>query len=248
VPENRLWLAKALDSQDPLIRTQGTGNIADPFGSILGFEGDYSAIAAPLRVGDTALGVLSLAHHSQGRFGSESQAMTATFASYAAIAIENARLYEASHDQAWVSTVLLQVAEATQSLTNIGELLATVVQITPLLVGVNACALMMWDEDANAFIPGAAHGLSVEQQDDFNQWVVKPGEEPAFDQLRMVKSPILLPHWSFAKALTEKKEENNQNVDTTDYPSRPLVLFPMVVQDTIFRRTFSGFYWNRRAV
>ena len=48
-----------------------------------------------------------------------------TFASYAAVAIENTRLYEAAHDQAWISTVLLQVAEATQSLNSMDELLAT---------------------------------------------------------------------------------------------------------------------------
>jgi GAF domain-containing protein len=43
--------------------------------------------------------------------------MPVAFASYAAVAIENARLYETAQEQAWISAVLLKVAEATQSLT-----------------------------------------------------------------------------------------------------------------------------------
>jgi sigma-B regulation protein RsbU (phosphoserine phosphatase) len=237
IPDSRAWLAEALGATLPVIRAQGTSSnttgTTDPFGTVLGFTENYSVIAAPLRSGNTALGVLTLAHRAPGRYGTESQAMTATFASYAAVAIENAKLYEATHDQAWVSTVLLQVAEATQSLTNIEELLATVVQITPLLVGVNACALMMWDEDSDAFVPGAAEGLTAEQQDDFDQWVVQPGEETAFDQLRVVKSPILLPHWSFAKSTDIERTSEEEISEDGSQKSRPLVLFPMVVQDTV---------------
>ena len=237
IPDSRAWLAEALGATLPLIRAQATSSTiagtTDPFGAVFGFTENYSVIAAPLRAGNTALGVLTLAHHAPGRYGPESQAMTATFASYAAVAIENARLYEATHDQAWVSTVLLQVAEATQSITNIDELLATVVQITPLLVGVNACALMMWDDDAEAFVPGAAEGLTAEQQDDFDQWVVQPGEETAFDQLRVVKSPILLPHWSFAKPAGSARTSEEETSEDESLKSRPLVLFPMVVQDTV---------------
>ena len=222
-------MAEALGATLPLIRAQGTSSTiagtTDPFGTVLGFTENYSVIAAPLRAGNTALGVLTLAHHAPGRYGPESQAMTATFASYAAVAIENARLYEATHDQAWVSTVLLQVAEATQSITNIDELLATVVQITPLLVGVNACALMMWDDDAEAFVPGAAEGLTAEQQDDFDQWVVLPGEETAFDQLRVVKSPILLPHWSFAKPAGSERTSEEETLEDESQKSRPWYYF-----------------------
>jgi serine phosphatase RsbU (regulator of sigma subunit)/transcriptional regulator with GAF, ATPase, and Fis domain/anti-sigma regulatory factor (Ser/Thr protein kinase) len=237
IPDSRAWLAEALNTTEPLIRSQSTNSntaeVTDPFGTILNFKENYSIIAAPLRAGDVALGVLTLAHHTPGRYGAESQAMTATFASYAAVAIENARLYESTHDQAWVSTVLLQVAEATQSLTDIDELLATVVQITPLLVGVNACALMMWDDDAEAFVPSAAHGLTTEQQADFDQWIVLPGEEPAFDQLRVSKTPILLSHWSFAKPAGADDPVEGEKLDNQDRESRPLVLFPMVVQDNV---------------
>jgi len=184
------WLLEALNAPEPLVRDAQTE--FEPFGSILGYSADYSAIAAPLQVGEQPLGVLSLAHHTSGRYGSEAQAMTATFASYAAVAIENTRLFEAAHEQAWVSTVLLQVAEATQDLTNLNELLATVIRITPMLVGVRASALYMWDETTEAFTPATASGLTSEQQAAFERWRYAPGDAEVFDQLLQEKRPVLI--------------------------------------------------------
>ncbi len=183
------WLTDALDAEEPLIRTPQSFN--DSLGAALGFQGDYSAIAAPLRIGDQPLGLLTLAHSTSGRYGSEAQAMMAAFASYAAVAIENTRLYEAAHEQAWVSTVLLQVAEATNNLSNLDELLATVVRITPMLAGVKACALYTLDEGGN-FIPAAAYGLSRQQHNEFERWRFAPGDVPAFDRLLERKQALIL--------------------------------------------------------
>jgi serine phosphatase RsbU (regulator of sigma subunit)/putative methionine-R-sulfoxide reductase with GAF domain len=182
------WLAGALGADQPIVRPATAEQ--DGLGSSLEFPASYSAIAAPLRTGSETLGVLTLLHHSPGRYGSEARAMTEAFASYAAVAIENTRLYEAAHEQVWVSTVLLQVAEATQSLTELGELLATVVRITPMLVGVNACAIYLLDGDT--FIPAAASGLNAQAQLEFSRWRFSPGEVPALDQLLAEKRPTIL--------------------------------------------------------
>jgi GAF domain-containing protein len=176
-------LLQALESDHPVIRSPGSP--FEPLGAALGFPADYSAIAAPLRVGEQSLGVLTLAQRSPGRYGSESRAITAAFASYAAVAIENARLYEAAHEQAWVSTVLLQVSEATQTLVNLNELLETVIRIAPTLAGVKACMLYLADEDG-AFSPAAAFGLASAQQVEFERWSFAPGDVPALDDLRHI--------------------------------------------------------------
>ena len=107
------WLLNALNADQPLVRPFQAG--ADSLGAALEFPEDYSAIAAALTAGSQRLGLLTLAHRMPGRYGSEARAMTSAFASYASVAIENTRLYESAHEQAWVATVLLQVAEATQS-------------------------------------------------------------------------------------------------------------------------------------
>ena len=184
-----IWLNDALRSDIPVTRSPGSP--FDPLGAALDYPPDYSAIAAPLRVGERLLGVLTLAHRTAGRYGSESQTMTAAFASYASVALENARLYEEAHEQAWVSTVLLQVAEATQSVTNLTELLDTVIRITPMLAGVKACLLYILDEDG-AFVPAAASGLSLDQQAEFERWRFAPGDVTALDRLMEERSPVIL--------------------------------------------------------
>ena len=108
-PEAYARLMDALYSDKPLIRKP-----TDPIwitGLSAGYDQDYSALAVPLRVGDQPYGVITLAHSTPGRYGHEAQAMTTTFASYAAVAIENARLYDTAQEQAYASAALLQVAQ-----------------------------------------------------------------------------------------------------------------------------------------
>lgn len=146
----RGWLDRALTQREPLIRRP-----TDPYGPLgvaLDLPADYSSIACPLSAGDSSLGVLTLAHRTAGRYGSEARDMVATFASYAAIAIQNARLYQESQEQAWISTVLLQVAEANQAVTTMDELLANTVRLLPLLVGVKKAGVFLWDPAQEAFV------------------------------------------------------------------------------------------------
>ena len=223
-----LWLAESLNSDQPVIRSPESP--LDPLGAILGFPANYSAIAAPLRVGSTRMGILTLADQTSGRYGSESRLMTAAFAGYAAVAIENTRLYEAAHEQAWVSTVLLQVSEATQSLTNLNELLSTVVHITPMLVGVKACMLYMLDEDG-AFAPVAASGLGSEQRREFERWRFAPGDVPALDRLVSEKRAMILHDESedprLASILSAGMESDMQ------FESELLVLAPLAARGEV---------------
>jgi serine phosphatase RsbU (regulator of sigma subunit) len=117
--------------------------------------------------------------------------MTAAFASYAAVAIENARLYQRAQERAYISTVLLQVAQATQSLVTLDEVLDTVVRMMPMLVGVERCALFLWDESADAFLSIGACGLG-EQQRAFDGLRIAPQDVIAFNRLRILKEPVVI--------------------------------------------------------
>jgi len=158
-------LMSALISEQPVIRLPGDPKW--PSGLAAGFDENYSSITAPLHVGDQPLGVLTLAHSTPGRYGHEAQAMTTTFASYAAVAIENARLYDSAQEQAYASAALLQVAQAVVSLNDLDEILGTIIRIMPILVGVDRCVLYLWDADKEAFCPYEEYGLSEDDEIDF---------------------------------------------------------------------------------
>lgn len=160
--EVRAALARALLARQPIIRRQGEP--VGPSGMVGGFGDDYSSIAAPLRIGDQAVGILTLAHHTPGRYGHEAHAMTTTFASYAAVAIENARLYDSAQEQAYASAALLQVAQAVVSLSDLDEILGTIVRVLPILVGVERAAIYTWDEEAQTFYPAQSYNLSGDAQ------------------------------------------------------------------------------------
>ena len=88
-------------------------------------------------------------------------------ANQAALAIESAQLFAAQQEEAWVTTALLQVAEAVNTQIDPDQSLETVVRLTPLLVGVERCAIMRWDGDQDCFTGGPSWGLASEAQEAF---------------------------------------------------------------------------------
>ena len=179
-------LDKGLGNLHPTIRQPN--DPSGPLGLALGFPQDYSSIAAPLRAGEKTLGILTLAHQTPGRYGNEAHDMTATFASYAAVAIQNARLFEEAQEQAWVSTVLLQVSEASQSASTVDELLTTMVRLPPLLIGVRFSAIFLWSDDEEAFHLKNWYGLKQDPiRTTFHDY-----DTPALARLAATRSAIFI--------------------------------------------------------
>jgi sigma-B regulation protein RsbU (phosphoserine phosphatase) len=181
-PDAYARLMEALYSDKPVIRKP-----TDPIwisGLSAGYNQDYSALAVPLRVGDQPYGVITLAHSTPGRYGHEAQAMTTTFASYAAVAIENARLYDTAQEQAYASAALLQVAQAVVSLNDLDEILGTIIRIMPILVGVQRAALYQWDSEKEVFHPSQQYGLNEEDEQIFWNRSFASGEFAFLDSCR----------------------------------------------------------------
>jgi serine phosphatase RsbU (regulator of sigma subunit)/putative methionine-R-sulfoxide reductase with GAF domain len=184
--EASLWMKTATQENEPTIRHPN-----DPYGPIgiaNEYPKDYSSIAAPLHIGKQPLGLLSLAHPTPGRYGGEALSMVSTFASYAAVAIQNQRLYAASQEQAWLSTVMLQVAEACQAATSVDDLLATTTRLTPLLVGVRQCAFFLWDKSLMAFVLKSDYGL----EDQYFPGTLFESTTPSFQKLREINAPVFI--------------------------------------------------------
>jgi sigma-B regulation protein RsbU (phosphoserine phosphatase) len=182
-------LARALLSKEPVIRKPD--DVMEPSGLAGGFEQNYSSIAAPLHIGDQPVGVLTLSHKTPGRYGHEAQAITSTFASYAAVAIENTRLYDSVQEQAYASAALLQVTQAVASKGNLHEILEAIIRVMPILVGVDRCALYLWNENTKEYTSFEEYGLSDE--DKFLVWqdVYEQGEFPLLDGVRETKQMML---------------------------------------------------------
>ncbi len=227
-PDAAVAMMSALISETPIIR-QPNGPMG-PSGLAAGFPPDYSSIAAPLRVGDRPLGVLTLAHRTPGRYGHEARGMVTTFASYAAVAIENARLYDAAQEQAYASAALLQVAQAVVSLNDLDEILTAIVRITPLLVGVEWVALYLWDAENALFYPYEEYGLLKEDEVHFWKEKYPSGVSPLLDAVRAQGRLFVLPakdrwkDWMASETLDEVARREAQAGNLPLVVAAPLLI------------------------
>jgi serine phosphatase RsbU (regulator of sigma subunit)/putative methionine-R-sulfoxide reductase with GAF domain/anti-sigma regulatory factor (Ser/Thr protein kinase) len=231
-PEASAWLTQALLAREPFIR-----RIEDPYSPsacAANYNPDHSTIAAALRIGDQAVGVLTLSHHTPGRYGSEALAMVTTFASYAAVAIENARLYDSAQEQAYASAALLQVAQAAASLSDLDEILGTIVRILPILVGVERALVYSWDEDAGRFVPLQEYALPDEARDAL--WVpLAPESFPLLQAAFEAGTPVVSTEsyldpqdWP---RIPPPREEDHQSIMAAD--DRLLMAFPLMVKNEV---------------
>ncbi|MCA9918011.1 MAG: SpoIIE family protein phosphatase [Anaerolineales bacterium] len=74
--------------------------------------------------------------------------------------LENWHLRNAQQEEAWVNTALFQVAAAVNSLIELDEILDTIARLVPMLVGVESCIILIWDEVRQAFAPGPSFGIT----------------------------------------------------------------------------------------
>ncbi|GAB4572953.1 MAG: hypothetical protein Fur0017_25740 [Anaerolineales bacterium] len=175
-PDSTYVMAEALDSDIPIIRRPE--DPMGPAGLTANFEPGYSSIVAPLRVGDRPLGVLALAHHAPGRYGHEARTIASTFANYAAVAIENARLFDAAQEQAYASAALLQVAQAVVSLNDLDEILGSIIRIMPILVGVKRVVLYRLDPEFQTLHASKEYGFSEEEEAYMTEKILPLGDFP----------------------------------------------------------------------
>jgi serine phosphatase RsbU (regulator of sigma subunit)/putative methionine-R-sulfoxide reductase with GAF domain len=74
--------------------------------------------------------------------------------------LENWYLRNAQQEEAWVNTALFQVAAAVNSLIELDEILDTIARLVPMLVGVESCIILIWDEERGQFSPGPSYGIN----------------------------------------------------------------------------------------
>lgn len=153
-------------------------------------------LAVPLRIEDEVIGVLDVQSTVRGAFGPNDLFILSTLADQVAVAINSARAYEAQREEAWVTTVLLQVAEATSRAEGVTAVLETAARVTAMLAGVTSCTIWLWDDEFQAFQYGASYGLWPNAEVEGTPEAALRffiGDWPALDRLRATKSAVICP-------------------------------------------------------
>lgn len=230
-PESTYVMADALDSDTPIIRRPE--DPLGPAGLTMNYGPDYSSIVAPLRVGDRPLGVLALAHHSSGRYGHEARTIASTFANYAAVAIENTRLFDSAQEQAYASAALLQVAQAVVSLSDLDEILGSIIRIMPILVGVKRVVLYRLDHEYQTLHASHEYGFSEEEETIMTEKILSLADFPflvlALEHNALVTHP-LMPETQPVDWFAVQPEAGYE----VENPERLLIAVPLSIKNDVF--------------
>lgn len=139
-------------------------------------------LAIPLMVETRVLGVLDVQGDAPHSFDEDDLFTLRTLGQQVAVAIEDARLYAAQREETWVTTALLQVAEAVSTLNRLSDVLETVSRITPIMTGAAATALYLWHESEARFEPAESYGLAQAGEQLFRQRAPAPADFPLLAQ------------------------------------------------------------------
>ncbi|HJS29800.1 MAG TPA: GAF domain-containing protein, partial [Anaerolineales bacterium] len=136
-----------------------------------------SLLGVPLVKGDKALGSLILidAQNPQ-RFGPGDIEMAAILGSQAAIAVENALLFDESVRRATELSSLLEAAQVASSTIDLEEMVRLIARQMVNVLGVDGCVLSRWDRSANAVVTW------VEWLDNNTDYPDEPGTSYSLDE------------------------------------------------------------------
>ncbi|MCL7454140.1 MAG: GAF domain-containing protein [Anaerolineae bacterium] len=185
-------------------------------------EETRSELAVPLMLEDEPVGILDVQSNELDAFCTDDLFSLEALGTQIAIAIQEARLYQAERQQAWLSTALLQVADSMSQISDMDAVLTTIVRLTPILAGVDRCALLLWVDDTESFVPAQSYGLPAGLREEFEQLIFPMGAVPALDLVRLDKSPLLIDLDEQPELLPESMVER--------FGIRRMVLLPLLAQ------------------
>jgi serine phosphatase RsbU (regulator of sigma subunit) len=122
-------------------------------------------LAVPLKVEERILGVLDIRYNPGQKLTPEQITLSEMLASQMAIAMLEAKNFAQQQEEAWITTVLLEVARHAAQPGDPEEALQAVLRLTTLLAGANWAMLLLPYEDGRALRVGPAAGIRRSQYD-----------------------------------------------------------------------------------
>jgi len=123
-----------------------------------------AVVAEPLLYHDRLVGVIAITNGNTGRpFSEQDRETLALFATQAAVAIENARLYAGTQRASREARSLYEVAHSLTTSLNVQGVLDLIVRKTMELLGTAHAQVTLWDEATQRLRLGAVLGTLAEQ-------------------------------------------------------------------------------------
>jgi Serine phosphatase RsbU, regulator of sigma subunit len=138
-------------------------------------DSENAIILLPIIAHDEVLGALLVSYSSgaesshPSRFSDHTRAILQGVTQQTAVALENIRLVETRQEEAYITAVLLQIAQAVVTQNNLNDILDSIIQLMPILVGVQTSVIYLWDKVNEQFLPAQ----SIAQSRELREWLKK---------------------------------------------------------------------------
>jgi PAS domain S-box-containing protein len=117
-----------------------------------GEEWRRSYVAAPIRAGGTAVGILNVASIQPGQFGPADARRLETFANHAAAALENARLFQETSHRLAQTEVLRETMLAAASTLDFDQVLDRTIEVLEHAMGLEYLGFMLPEKDGTVMV------------------------------------------------------------------------------------------------
>lgn len=149
VPVGHGVTGKAFQTGEPLL-IPDVHQFSDSIG---GRPEVHSEMAVPLKRGDSVVGVLDVERHEIDAFSAGDLNLLRLFASQAAIAIENARLFTQQRDRVSELQTIQSLVQKLTVLHDMSAIAAVIDQELRQLIDFHTCRLFLWDPPAQLLRP-----------------------------------------------------------------------------------------------
>jgi GAF domain-containing protein len=125
---------------------------------------EESLVAVPLRYGSRVAGVIVVSKLGLDQFDEDDVRLLEVLAGHAAVAVENARLYDSARREAESATALLEFSRELASSSSLDHILQRVVELTCALLGSPRTSI--WLEDESGWVvPRALFGHTPDERE-----------------------------------------------------------------------------------
>jgi len=120
--------------------------------------GIYSGLYVPLKIGERVIGVLSIESEKPNAFSKADEHLVATLSAQAATALENARLFQETHQHVVELETLNRVSVALRAASNQNQILAIVLEEALQALNTTHGEIALWNKTSRNLLSAVARG------------------------------------------------------------------------------------------
>jgi diguanylate cyclase (GGDEF)-like protein len=145
-----------------------------------GVQASLSEMAVPLKRGTAVVGVLDVERRAAGAFSLNELDLLTLFASQAAIAIENARLFSNQQDRVFELQAIQNIVQRLTPLHDVSSIAQLINRELANLIDYHSCRLFVLDPSDNVLVPISLadfdpQGMRVELSQGITGWIAQHG-------------------------------------------------------------------------